>query len=425
MNRLYILFLIILAPSLGYTQTSEFKNGFGINQDFHDYNVRLLDNKITSFDSSLSQSLRISYNRYLSRSWSVSSGISNGFLLNQTKENKLIRKSYLLGWDIDFLFNFNNGKWLPTDAFVSPFLSFGYNFNYLSAYKKMGLKPMVTSNEYGVGVNFRLGDKSKVVLSTALNQQLNGEYETHMQYRLGFSQAIGRKSTVKPSFPKELKDSDFDGVADLNDKCPDVAGDSSLDGCPSSAKNSISLEYQDSINRLIDDLEQMLLVLKSDVYNLSQNQVIEVIYSEPIVMTDDRKTEPLTETPVPVKENPIVKKKTEVDEKKYVDVPDVPEIDDKVNDEGMANTADSQTPTYKQSGEELSFYVIAISTKDRSLAENSAQLISKDYDNVRILPQPNGFYRVGIYATKLRPEAVKLLGYAKSHGIPSAWISYE
>jgi len=125
-NRFVISILVVLLPFMGLTQTASHKNGFGINQDFHDYNVRLLDNKITSFDSSLSQSLRISYNRYLGRSWSLSVGVTNGFLLNQTEENKLIRKSYLFGGDIDLMLTLNNGRFFPVDSRIAPYLSFGY-----------------------------------------------------------------------------------------------------------------------------------------------------------------------------------------------------------------------------------------------------------------------------------------------------------
>ena len=62
---------------------------------------------------------------------------------------------------------------------------------------------------------------------------------------------------------------------------------------------------------------------------------------------------------------------------------------------------------------------------DQELAQSAAKRISADYNMVHVLPQPNGFYRVGIYATKTKAEALKVLSYAKAHGIPSGWISYE
>ncbi|MFT5725069.1 MAG: hypothetical protein ACI9JN_002192, partial [Bacteroidia bacterium] len=80
---------------------------------------------------------------------------------------------------------------------------------------------------------------------------------------------------------------------------------------------------------------------------------------------------------------------------------------------------------YKSDQDIPAYYVIAISTKDKALAERSAKLIAQDYQIVKVIPQSNGFYRVGIYATKSKSEALKILDYAKTHGIPSGWIAFE
>ncbi|MFT5725783.1 MAG: hypothetical protein ACI9JN_002912, partial [Bacteroidia bacterium] len=262
-SRFKILIVSLLVPVLGFSQNATFKNGFGINQDFHDYNVRLLDNKITSFDSSLSQSIRISFNRYLGRSWDFSAGITNGFLLNQTEENKLIRKSYLFGGDLDLILKLNNGRFFPVNSKVAPYFSFGYNINYLKAYKDIGVTPMVISNEYGFGINLILGPKSKIQIGTALNQQLNGDFDTHMQYRLGFAQAIGKESKT-PVTPSKLLDYDNDGIADADDNCPTLPGIESKGGCPESwSESGGNKVFSDSILAQIDDLEQSILKLKT------------------------------------------------------------------------------------------------------------------------------------------------------------------
>ena len=59
------------------------------------------------------------------------------------------------------------------------------------------------------------------------------------------------------------------------------------------------------------------------------------------------------------------------------------------------------------------FYVIALSVKNIEVAKQAMASISLDYDNVRLLPQPNEFYRVGLSAGKNKAEALKLLEYAK------------
>lgn len=451
MKRFIILSLLFVSPFLGFSQQENYKNGFGINQDFHDYNVRLLDNKITSFDSSLSQSIRISYNRYLGRSWGFSAGITNGFLLNQTEENTLIRKSYLFGGDIDLILNLNNGRFFPVQSSVAPYLSFGYNFNYLSAYKTIGITPMVISNEYGFGFNVKLGPKSKIQVGAALNQQLNGDFDTHMQYRLGFAQSIGKEKEPTKTPTKPL-DYDNDGIADVDDNCPTLPGISAKGGCPESwAESGGNPILTDSMLAMIDALEQSILKLQTDVANLSLNQIVEVQCDPTTGEIIDNKGGVVQQKPnedqIDNKEDPEKTKNQtkpiviQEDEPKdnggdKVSPPTIdpnktnPPKDDPVTDKKTVVADGGSTVTdplvkYKSDQDVVSYYVIAISTKDRALAERSAAMISKDYQIVKVLPQPNGFYRVGIYATKTKSEALKILDYAKAHGIPSGWIAFE
>ena len=178
MKRLRHLICVICLPFLGRAQDMTNKNGFEINQDFLDYNVQILDNKVTSFDSSLSQSVRIAYNRYLSRTWELSTGINNGFLFNQTQEGQLIRKSYLLGIDADVRFKLYNGTFFKTSARVRPYFSFGYNVNYLTNYEALSITPFAVTNEYGFGLKIALSERSKLNVSVALNQQLNRDFDT-------------------------------------------------------------------------------------------------------------------------------------------------------------------------------------------------------------------------------------------------------
>ncbi len=434
-NRFVISIWVFLLPLMGLAQTATHKNGFGINQDFHDYNVRLLDNKITSFDSSLSQSLRISWNRYLGRSWALSVGVTNGFLLNQTEENKLIRKSHLFGGDIDLMLTLNNGRFFPVDSRIAPYLSFGYNFNYLDAYKDLGITPMVISNEYGFGTYIKLGSKSKLQVGAALNQQLNGDFDTHMQYRLGFAQTIG-KETKKPVVPIEDIDYDKDGIADANDKCPTLPGVPTNAGCPEEWSDG-GLVLNDSVLALIDDLEQSILKLKSDIYNLSNNQVVDVVCQPgtgEIVQATKKETKQTPDVDPSKKDEVVAKNDSE--NKIDGDKPTTKKKESKpiaqadTKPKTTKTTTSKSVPTspmvkYKTDGDAKSYYVIAISTKDQALAERSAALIANDFQIVKVLPQPNGFYRVGIYATKTKEEALKILDYAKNHGIPSGWIAYE
>lgn len=426
MKRLRHLICIICLPFLGNAQDMTNKNGFEINQDFLDYNVQILDNKVTSFDSSLSQSVRIAYNRYLSRTWELSTGINNGFLFNQTQEGQLIRKSYLLGIDADVRFKLYNGTFFKTSARIGPYFSFGYNVNYLTNYEALNLTPFAVTNEYGFGLKVALSERSKLNMSVALNQQLNGDFDTHVQYRLGYSQTIGAKPKKKPDTTPE-GDYDGDGIVDAEDECPTVAGIDSFSGCPTDPSSVQNLA--DSFFDKLDELELVVQKLKDDIAKLEQEQIVEVEYYESD-LSEDRtgKTNPS----VPTK--PIVKKVDKQDPKPVVETNKVdPDKESKsANDTAaIASTKNSKTEPklnpedYVRRSGDKAYYVIAISTKDKELAESAAKRISADYNMVHVLPQPNGFYRVGIYATKTKAEALKVLSYAKEHGIPSGWISYE
>jgi len=131
---------------------------------------------------------------------------------------------------------------------------------------------------------------------------------------------------------------------------------------------------------------------------------------------------------------PVVRKENIGDSKTVVDTSKtVPVVEKKgIKDTTAIASAKEKSVEPKLNPEDYvrrtgnkAFYVIAISTKDQELAKSAANRISVDCNMVHILPQPNGFYRVGIYATKTKAEALKVLSYAKAHGIPSGWISYE
>jgi len=282
------------------------------------------------------------------------------------------------------------------------------------------------TNEYGFGLKIALSERSKLNVSVALNQQLNGDFDTHVQYRLGYSQTIGAKPKKKPDTKPE-GDYDGDGIADADDECPTVAGIDSFSGCPTDP--SMANDLADSFYDQLNELELVVQKLKDDIGKLEQEQIVLVEYyeSDSAEFREDEMRPTVPTTPVVRKEN-TGDSKTVVDTSKTV--PGVEKQDTKDTTAIASKKENSVEPKLnpedfvRRTGDKA-FYVIAISTKDQELAKSAANRISADYNMVHILPQPNGFYRVGIYATKTKAEALKVLSYAKAHGIPSGWISYE
>ncbi|MFT6745249.1 MAG: hypothetical protein ACJAR8_001810, partial [Bacteroidia bacterium] len=71
------------------------------------------------------------------------------------------------------------------------------------------------------------------------------------------------------------------------------------------------------------------------------------------------------------------------------------------------------------------YYIITISSPNISTAEAWLKKMRKDFSDARILPQPNGYYRVGIYAAKDKKLGLKILEKVKELGYVPAWLSVE
>ncbi|MBI1305735.1 MAG: hypothetical protein GC181_03865 [Bacteroidetes bacterium] len=389
-------------------QNADYRNAFGVNQDYHDYNINLHEGHLRNFDSSFALGIRLSYFRYLSKSWEWNTGLSNGIILNQQQGDVQVKRSYRFGWDGDFILKLYNGRIFPENGVVKPYLNFGYNLDYLPGFKKAGLAKMGFGNEYGAGIKVGLGPWSNLNFQFALIQNLSGDFDTYSQYRFGYIQTIGKKHEPKTfEKPQTIADYDQDGTVDSLDKCPTVKGIKNNYGCPDGWEDPIVAQRrQDSLLRKLDEMNTELLELTDQIDSLQNSE--RVVYVEKEV-----KSEPEIKPVVPP-----VKPKQEI-------VVEEPEETYYPNQESAPNRTEETGDYYNYQADGGGYYVIAISTKEKVYAEKRAAELSKQYPTVRILPQPNGFYRVGIYATADRDQADRLLMYAKTHGLPSGWLSLE
>jgi OmpA-OmpF porin, OOP family len=115
---------------------------------------------------------------------------------------------------------------------LAPFLTAGIGTGLYN--KKLGAYIPV-----GVGVQVNMQSLSYVFVQAQYQFTLTDKVlADNLFYSLGFAQSIGKeRSMVAPPPPaapamEAPKDRDGDGVADADDKCPDVAGVASLMGCP-------------------------------------------------------------------------------------------------------------------------------------------------------------------------------------------------
>jgi outer membrane protein OmpA-like peptidoglycan-associated protein len=115
------------------------------------------------------------------------------------------------------------------NSLIAPFLTAGLGGGYYSG--KFGAYVPA-----GLGIQLNLLSTSYVFLQAQYRFTLTKKVEKdNLFYSLGFAQNIGKekaKVVPPPPPPPVVLDRDNDGVPDVTDKCPDVAGLASLQGCP-------------------------------------------------------------------------------------------------------------------------------------------------------------------------------------------------
>ena len=71
-----------------------------------------------------------------------------------------------------------------------------------------------------------------------------------------------------------------------------------------------------------------------------------------------------------------------------------------------------------------SYYVVTISALNEHLAISEAIKIKAKYPKVKIIAQPNGFFRTAIYSGTDKQGAIKLLETVTENGTKQAWVAF-
>ena len=508
--RYNLLALGIVLSSTLFAQDADRKHSIGLYQNTTDYNVSLLNNKVFAFDSALSHSFRVAYQRRLSRSWMLNTGISNGFILNQNIQESFVRKAYAVGVDAAVMLKLNNGKLLKENPRVAPFLSFGYRTDYIPSLSKIDEQPWLFHNQYGAGFNIKLAERSHVQMQVALDQKLQGDFNTHIQYRVGLTQSLGKYDEVGPKTEPSI-DSDKDGIVDARDLCPNIFGLSQNGGCPDTTAIANKIE-QDSLSYIvaqqkarIEELELANAKLRTSgvtvdsgeisslreqelllrIYNLEQSHKLsiaqweqklkesasskgtqidtvfktEIVYKDApqnekllsdlerltkvneelkakLINTNSRTVDTVYSTKIVYKERSVdTEKEQTIDERKQQLAEQLAaervakEKADRIaaNRKNVQSTKDTTSKVVAKPSipEDKNYYVITISSPNISTAESWLIKMKKDFATARILPQPNGYYRVGVFAAKDRQLAGEILARVKQLGYNPAWLSVE
>lgn len=124
------------------------------------------------------------------------------------------------------------------DRTLSPFLTAGIGIgNY-------GKKVWAPYAPLGGGLQLNMLNEGYIFLQANYRRSFDEKKLDHnMFYSLGFTQALGSKAPEVKPVPvviEQVKDRDNDGVPDISDACPDIAGTASLKGCPDKDGDGLS-----------------------------------------------------------------------------------------------------------------------------------------------------------------------------------------
>ena len=124
-----------------------------------------------------------------------------------------------------------NLKLLSDKYILNPFLTAGIGGSKFGGYYA-GFMP------FGIGTQVKLVDEIFIMLNSQYRVPVTENASYHFYHSIGVAANLFKKKepvvVVVPVIPvvEPPKDRDGDGVLDVDDKCPDVAGLASLQGCP-------------------------------------------------------------------------------------------------------------------------------------------------------------------------------------------------
>jgi len=214
-------------------------------------------------------SLGINITKYLSKYFDgrANLGFGNVFYPYETdpKTNYPANNKYMTSYkpaqmidlNLQAVLKFANGSWMNENAIFSPYVYAGPGVNYITSIGNWNsTNPTQTKltpgtddvNMHigtGLGFNFRTSDKFALQLEGGRNWNLDNSFNYNQAslrgvYSLGNCLGSMTKSTpATPETPKTNLDSDNDGIPDLTDECPYVAGKPEFFGCPDSDGDGI------------------------------------------------------------------------------------------------------------------------------------------------------------------------------------------
>lgn len=196
------------------------------------------------------------FSRYLSKSFDLMAELDLGWMFADLKNSTYSSDNVNLL--LNLRYKFNNGKFLPVDSKIQPFIFAGPGFLVDNGYQNvnfdagLGVKYMLSKSwslfaqggyTYGIKTFFRNEDRHDNFLRAVVG--IEWAFSTKIDKD---KDGVSDFKDKCPGTPRDIKvdkvgcplDADGDGVPDSNDKCPDVKGLAAFEGCPDTDGDGIA-----------------------------------------------------------------------------------------------------------------------------------------------------------------------------------------
>lgn len=251
MQKIYLLALAFVIGMNAHAQQTVERNGIGVHFSGIDYfgpqgGTYFLDvpNSTTTkkqlfWDPSVRVSLWHAFSQHFDGSLALyvstlqhpTSDKDSAFIKSKTISSSFKNASPMVAGDLKINYNI-----LPKQKFIlTPFISAGLSM--LSQETMIVLDAPV-----GLGVNVKLAKSVYFNLASDYHVALSQKAQNHLIHSAGIVYWFGRekKAKVVPPPPVVIKDTDNDGIADADDKCPTLPGKRDLKGCPDKDNDGIA-----------------------------------------------------------------------------------------------------------------------------------------------------------------------------------------
>ena len=232
MKKLILSFTCALVAAGAIAQTDNIKPpSLGVHFSLFDFgtaaNIRstslatVIRNKSATKFKDMNKGLSLSYLQGVSKNLDFAATLTGSSLMYPVPNRPAVTddKLYLEATAV------GNIKLLPDNFCVVPYITAGFGaskfMGYYSAFAPLGL-----------GLQFKVANDFFITTNTQYRVPITENAAYHFFGNVGIVKSFGKKKAPVVVVPPAPLDTDNDGIADVDDKCPTVAGLAALQGCP-------------------------------------------------------------------------------------------------------------------------------------------------------------------------------------------------